>query len=89
MSDESQTPISTKLSHRWERKNAPTVTSWKDAAEHGDVGRPNAVLDCGWGKLIFAHTFADLDDVVAELRREGPNKRDIALYLRDPHVMLA
>jgi GNAT-family acetyltransferase (TIGR03103 family) len=89
MSDENQTLVSSKLSHRWERKNAPTVTSWKDVAGQGDVGRANAVLDCGWGKLIFAHTFADLDDVVAELRREEPGKRDIALYLRDPHVLLS
>lgn len=89
MSDENQPVVSTKLSRRWERKNAPTVTSWKEVAGQGDVGRPNAVLDCGWGKLIFAHTFADLDDVVHEMRQEEPGKRNIALYLRDPHVLLA
>jgi len=49
----------------------------------------DAWIDCGWGRLFFAQTFDRLEDMVEELKREQPEKRDIAFYLRDPHVALA
>lgn len=49
----------------------------------------NAVLDCGWGRLIFGQTFTDPDTLVACLRDERRKQRDIACYVRDPHVVLA
>lgn len=51
--------------------------------------RSAACVDCGWGRLIFSHTFDNPQDVVAALREEGPERRDIAFYVRDPHVLLA
>ena len=50
---------------------------------------PNAIVDCGWGRLIFAHTFETAGGIAEALRAEGPDRRDIALYVRDPHVVLA
>lgn len=50
---------------------------------------PNAVVDCGWGRLLFAHTFRSAEELVASMREERPGSRDIALYVRDPHVVLA
>lgn len=49
----------------------------------------NAVVDCGWGRLIFAQTFAGLDAVAAALCEERPGRRDIAFHCPDPHVILA
>jgi GNAT-family acetyltransferase (TIGR03103 family) len=49
----------------------------------------NAAVDCGWGRLILGHTFNDPAAIVAALRDEQPGQRDIAMYLDDPHVMLA
>lgn len=49
----------------------------------------NAIIDCGWGRLIFANTFTDLDRLAATLRDERPGRRDIAFYCPDPHVVLA
>jgi GNAT-family acetyltransferase (TIGR03103 family) len=56
-----------------------------------DVGRLDAdvVVDCGWGRLMFAHTFQDNAKLVDRLRNEEPGKRDIAFYVRDPHVLLS
>lgn len=51
--------------------------------------RENVVLSCGWGRLVFAHTFRDSRQLADTLLREVPGQRDIALYLRDPHVVLA
>ncbi len=57
----------------------------------GDAPAPKscASIDCGWGRLIFAHTFPSAEALAAELRKERPGKRDIAFYVRDPHVALA
>lgn len=49
----------------------------------------DAVVDCGWGRLIFGHTFESAEQLAEVLRAEGPDRRDIAFYVRDPHVLLA
>ena len=49
----------------------------------------NAVVDCGWGRLLFCQTFENAQEVSDALRSEGPDQRDIAVYVRDPHVLLA
>ncbi len=51
--------------------------------------RDEAWVDCGWGRLIFAHTYASTERLAAELRAEAPGRRDVALYVRDPHVVIA
>jgi GNAT-family acetyltransferase (TIGR03103 family) len=50
---------------------------------------PNALVDCGWGRILFAHTFDDTGRLVSEIRAENPQTRDIALYVTDPHVLIA
>jgi len=56
---------------------------------HSEPGRPNSSVDCGWGRILFARTFEDVDDLVLEIRAEGPDQRDIAMYVSDPHVLIA
>lgn len=46
-------------------------------------------LEMGWGKLIFGQTFADADDLAEALRREAPGRRDICIYARESHVVVA
>ncbi|NMG29900.1 N-acetylglutaminylglutamine synthetase [Aromatoleum evansii] len=48
-----------------------------------------AIVDCGWGRLIFGQTFADPQALAETIRREQPGRRDIALYLRDPQVVVS
>ncbi|MCS0502190.1 N-acetylglutaminylglutamine synthetase [Ancylobacter mangrovi] len=50
---------------------------------------PNCAFDVGWGRLIFGQTFEKLSDLLETLREEGPDRRDIAVYVLDPHVLLA
>ncbi len=56
-----------------------------------DVAQANAdtIIDCGWGRLIFAHTFSDNRKLADALLAELPGNRDIAFYVHDPHVLLA
>jgi len=73
---------------RLDRRSSPTLQLWAQDQEQHAL-RANATVDCGWGRLIFAHTFADPAALAATLAAEAPGTRDIALYLRDPHVILS
>ncbi len=63
----------------WQTPQAPALEQMVD----------NAMIDVGWGRLIFAHTFQSMEELVQTLREEPEGKRDIAFYLRDPHVVLS
>ncbi|WP_425607343.1 N-acetylglutaminylglutamine synthetase [Roseibium sediminicola] len=45
-------------------------------------------INCGWGRLVFANTYQATDKLVEVLRNERPDRRDIAFYVRDPHVLV-
>lgn len=77
--------------HRLERQGSATLRGFGegDPQHKGTPLKPNAVVDCGWGRLVFAHTFGDNADLARTLLNEKPGQRDIGLYLRDPHVVLA
>lgn len=51
--------------------------------------KANCALDVGWGRLIFGQTFEAVPELLATLREERPDRRDIAVYVQDPHVLLA
>lgn len=48
----------------------------------------NRYINCGWGRLVFANTYHDTQALVEVLRNERPDRRDIAFYVRDPHVLV-
>lgn len=59
------------------------------AAESARPPKPNSLVDCGWGRLLFGQTFADPQDLRDALDAEGPDRRDIAFYISEPHVLLS
>jgi GNAT-family acetyltransferase (TIGR03103 family) len=67
------------------------VHAWKRSslAPSSGVPRTNVTIDCGWGRLIFAHTFDSNPALARALCEERAGARDIAIYLGDPHVVLA
>jgi GNAT-family acetyltransferase (TIGR03103 family) len=74
----------------WDRRDAITTTSWDRAPDHLTTHmHRDVVLDMGWGRLIFGQTFAAHEAVDEVLRDEQPGRRDIALYLHDPHILVA
>ncbi|MCW2618642.1 MAG: GNAT-family acetyltransferase [Modestobacter sp.] len=66
-----------------------TGRSWQRPAAHQvrDM-QTDAVLDLGWGRLVFGQTFADLAGVVDVLRAEQTGRRDICVYPWDPQVLV-
>jgi len=67
-----------------------STRSWDARPTHLTEGlQPNVALECGWGRLLFGQTFADHDLLVREVSREEPGRRDICLYVREPHVLVS
>lgn len=76
--------------HRLERIKSPTASSWGEPVGPESAKLPADVeIDCGWGRLIFAHTFKQPEQLAEALRKEESGRRDIALYVRNPHVVLS
>jgi len=44
---------------------------------------------CGWGRVLFAQTFDDAEALAEVMLDEKRGERDIAAYVRDPHVVLS
>jgi len=75
---------------RYDRLTAPSLRNWSGpSGREADALPRDVILDCGWGRLIFGHTFREPGEIAAVLREEESGRRDIALYLRDPQVVLA
>lgn len=71
-------------------RQQPSLANWQraDTDFHEQIQNDVAV-SCGWGRLIFGHTFTDNQTLVDCLLSEGPAQRDVALYLRDPQVLVS
>jgi GNAT-family acetyltransferase (TIGR03103 family) len=74
----------------WDRHDAISTTSWQSPPEHlvASMAR-DVVVDMGWGRVLFGQTFRSAASIVAQLRDEAEGTRDICLYARDPHVLVA
>ncbi len=75
--------------YRLERLRRQSLKPRPDNLRPDDFTDAHAVVDCGWGRLIFAPTFKDPKAITEELLKERPERRDIAFYLREPHVVLS
>src|SRR5690606_30308349 len=83
------------FSHRLTRLRTPESAGFYQ--EHtGGIDKPGSedrkqdvVVDCGWGRLLFAQTFDTNEAIIEALRAEAPANRDIVFYVSDPHVLLS
>jgi GNAT-family acetyltransferase (TIGR03103 family) len=75
-----------KLDH----EDALSTRSWDERPAHLTGGlAADVALECGWGRLLFGQTFASHDDLLAAVSREEPGRRDICMYVREPHVVVS
>lgn len=78
------------LKHRIDQHSAASVRSWEQPSPPAARKmKSDAILHMGWGRLIFAHTFEKQQAIADLLREEKKGERDVAFYLRDPHVVLS
>jgi GNAT-family acetyltransferase (TIGR03103 family) len=73
----------------WKAAGALSTSGWREPPEHLTEGmRPDVALDLGWGRLLFGQTFRSHERLLDVLRSEQYGRRDICLYVRDPHVFV-
>lgn len=78
------------LRDRLERITSLSLQNWQTASgPEADIIQADAQVDMGWGRIIFGHTFQTAEALYESICRESKGKRDIAVYIRDPHVLLA
>lgn len=65
-----------------------SLKSWGETPDTGNMPE-QVVVDCGWGRLIFGQTFGSPQTLAAALSDETVGERDVALYVREHHVVLA
>lgn len=54
-----------------------------------NVTGKNKHVFSGWGRVLFAQTFDDPQELANEMLAEKTGQRDIAAYVGDPHVVLS
>lgn len=72
-------------------EKSPSLKHWgKTPAEaYFDEVRNDAYVECGWGRLIFAHTFKTYERITKLMRGEEERMRDIAFYAYDPQLIIS
>ncbi len=70
----------------YDLEHSPSLKSWGEAAE---LPKEDVAIECGWGRLLFAHTFKSNKKIARQMREEAKNARDLALYVRDPQVVIS
>lgn len=72
-------------------KRGGSLEHWAARAPSSPMHPSNSevVVECGWGNLVFAHTYDSASAVARDLEAESRGRRNIAIYVRDPHVVLA
>lgn len=71
------------------KSGSTTRQSRKGANDMAAGVKRDVVVDCGWGRLLFGQTFDSNERLMRAIRAEEPGRRDIAMYLREPHVVLS
>ncbi|ABS62438.1 Glutathione synthase [Parvibaculum lavamentivorans DS-1] len=66
-----------------------SLRQWDAGGTGSELTRASVALDCGWGRLLFGQTFSGPRELAETLLAESEGKRDIAFYVREPHVMLS
>ena len=84
-----ETQMNRKLTSRALRLERRPGVGGEPRADASDDMASEAVVDCGWGRLIAGQTFSDPAAIAACLLEERAGQRDIAFYVDKPHVVVA
>lgn len=76
--------------HRIEKNHGQSLRNWEKIETPATKKMTlNSFLEMGWGRLVFAHTFDSNDKIVETMCSQGDDRRDIAMYVIDPHVIVS
>ena len=76
--------------HRLQQATQASLSPWKYSLRSmGEDVPANVIVDCGWGRLLFGHTFESSEALAHAIQAEDKGRRDIAMYVPDPHIVLS
>ena len=76
--------------HRIEKNYSQSLRNWEKIDNpRTQKMTPNSFSEMGWGRLVFAHTFDSNEKIVEIMCSQGNDRRDIAIYVIDPHVIVS
>lgn len=79
-----------KSNHRLERGSGQSLRNWEKLRGPATKGMTaDAYVEMGWGRLVFGHTFEHSERIVETMTQYGYGRRDIAMYIIDPHVVVS
>jgi GNAT-family acetyltransferase (TIGR03103 family) len=78
--------VSSEYNETLDIENSPSLKSWGKPA---NLPQKNIIIDCGWGRLIFAHTFKSSKKLAKTLSEEEEGKRDQTMYVHEPQVLVS
>ena len=67
---------------------SPTLKNFGNVPDEKSL-KESVIVNCGWGRLLFANTFSHLGLLAQEMQKEKVGDRDIAFYVRDPNLVIA
>jgi GNAT-family acetyltransferase (TIGR03103 family) len=72
-------------------ESSPSLKHWgsKPTEDYYNDVQNDAYVECGWGRLIFAHTFKANKNIAKLMRGEAERMRDIAFYVHDPQLIIS
>lgn len=75
---------------RLERVTGWSVRSWQfPMGPEAERIERDVSVEMGWGRILLGQTFQSAESLYTELCNEKDGQRDIAFYLRDPHVLMS
>ena len=76
--------------HRTERASSPSIKNWDSKLPWNYLNYDeDTCIDCWWWNLIFWHTYKDQEKIIKDTCNERRWKRNLALYIKNPHVLLS
>ena len=75
---------------RLQQASQASLSPWKHSLRSMGADVPaNVIVDCGWGRLLFGHTFESSEALAHAIQAEDKGRRDIAMYVPEPHIVLS
>src|SRR5690606_18874014 len=89
-SDAHRAKVAGSAQHRLNLANQASVSPWKHPLRaKGEEVPEDVIVDCGWGRLLFGHTFESSEVLAHAILAEDKGRRDIAIYVPEPHIVLS
>ncbi|WP_286339189.1 hypothetical protein [Ferrimonas sp. YFM] len=67
-----------------------SLKHWGDSPELAEkTMKRRSLVHCGWGRVLFGHTYADHQALIDDLNDEDQLRSDVVFYCREPQVLVS